>query len=49
MLKKIESVYSLTRANHQGDLLLRQKAAVNQMFQRDSVAVINMITLKQEQ
>ena len=49
MLKKIESVNTLTRPIHQGDLLLRQEAVANQMFQRDPVAAINLITLKQEQ
>ena len=48
MLKKFESVYSLTRAIHQVDLLLRQEAVANQIFQRDPVAAINLITLKQE-
>ena len=46
MLEKIESNYSPTRAIHQGDLLLRQDAVANQMFQRDQVAAINLITLK---
>ena len=49
MLKKIDSVYSPIRAIHQGDLLLREEAVANQMFQRDPVAAINLITLKQEQ
>ena len=49
MLKKIKSVNTPTRAIHQGDLLLRQEAVANQMFQRDPVAAINLIALKQEQ
>ena len=49
MLKMIESVYIPTRAIHQEDLLLRQEAVANQMFQRDPVAEINLITLQQEQ
>ena len=49
MLKKIKSAYSPTRDIHQGYLLLKQEAVVNQMFQRDPVAAANLITLKQEQ
>ena len=49
MLKKIESADSPTRAIYQRDLLLRQGAVANQMFQKDPVASINLITLKQEQ
>ena len=49
MLKNNKSVYSSTRAIRQGDLLLRQEAVENQMLQRDPVAVIDLITLKQEQ
>ena len=49
MLKKIESVYSPTGAIHQRDLLLRQGAVANQLPQKDPVAAINLITLKQEQ
>ena len=48
MLKKIKSVYSPTRTIHQSDLLLRQGAVANQMFQRDPAGGINLITLKQE-
>ena len=48
MLKKIKSVCSPTRTIHQSDLLLRQGAVANQMFQRDPTGGINLITLKQE-
>ena len=41
-------VYSPTKAIHQKDLLLRQAAVANQMFQRDQVVAINLITPKQE-
>ena len=49
MLKNIELVYCPTRATHQSNLLLRKEAVANQMFQRDPVSAINLITLKQEQ
>ena len=52
-LKNVEedriSLITPTRHIHQGDLLLRQEAVANQMFQRDPVAAINLMTLKQEQ